>query len=161
MNTSGNRTSTTDRQSQSQSKELLYTLLTILGIIVVCVLISMMIDARRAHGQDKPGDKPASVVPTSAVAKPEAKSSSKYQPTMEQAKDLRLAQLEAIQAQLAWNAASQRIPEYAAFNTAVNAIGAVCIRIRTDNKWPADVVCDVNQNPIVFVVEKKPEAAKK
>jgi hypothetical protein len=122
-------------------------------LIILGIICLLAIAYDRAFGQDKSeADKPAqataqapaSVSPSAAVAK------GIYAPTADQAKDLRLAQLEAINAQTNWNAAAMRLPEYQTFQSAVNAIYAVCAKIKSDNKLPADVGCNINVNPITF-----------
>ena len=140
---------------QAHDRALLRTLLVLIAICLLCALVD------KAYGQTSTGSAPVATVksepvkPAPVTASTPAPSPSPYQPTSEQAKDLRIAQLEAIAAQQAWSSAAMKLPEYQAFDRAVNNIGAVCQKIKLDNKWPTDVVCDINRNPIVF---GKPES---
>lgn len=130
---------------------------TLIALMIVCVIAIL---AGKAHGQQSSSAKPT---PTEApTAKPvpapvpaPASASSKpakpeFTPTLEQSKDLRIAQLEAINAQQSWNAAAMKLPEYGAFNQAVNMLGLLCQKIKAENKWPGDVGCDINSNPVTF-----------
>jgi hypothetical protein len=152
-------------------------------VLAIIIVIGMIVD--QAWGQDEPKTYPQSQTTTTTAHQPKkvepevnsktpeapaaaamanksaaaaaAATKAGYQPTVEQAKDLRLAQLEAINAQNSWNAAALKLPEYQTFQTAVNAIYAVCARVKTDNKLPADIGCNINVNPITF--EKIPAQA--
>lgn len=138
-------------------------------VLAIIIVIGMIVD--RAWGQDEPktypqsqtapAHQPKKVEPEVNSKTPEAPAAAAmgakgsatkamYAPTTDQAKDLRLAQLEAINAQNSWNAAALKLPEYQTFQTAVNAIYAVCARIKADNKLPADIGCNINVNPITF-----------
>jgi hypothetical protein len=136
----------------------------LLAIIAICLLCAI---ADKAYGQSSASTNTSAASATTSASAPATKpepvkstppspssssapSPSPYQPTPEQSKDLRIAQLEAITAQQAWNTAAMKLAEYQAFDRAVNNIGAVCQRIKVENKWPADVACDINRNPIVF-----------
>jgi hypothetical protein len=147
---------------------------TLIALVVIC-LIAMAAD--RAFGQDEPKTLPsqaqAQPQPKSQSqpqpsdrrkeprkAEPEVNSKTPeapaavakgiYTPTESQADKLRISQLEAVDAQKDWNIASQRLPEYQQFQTKVSKIYADCARIKAENKWPAEVTCNVNVNPITF-----------
>ena len=136
-------------------------------VLIAIIVIGMIVD--RAWGQDEPvaaspktpqverrkvprkvEPEVNSKIPEAPAAGTRAATIAGYQTTTEQAKDLRIVQLEAINAQQAWNTASQRIPEYQTYQQAVNNIYAVCARIKSENKLPADIGCDINKNPITF-----------
>ena len=135
---------------------------TLIVLLVICVIAIL---AGNAHGQQSPVEpksatkptKPATVTaptstPPAAVPVPAKPSPAKpeFIPTDSEAKDLRIAQLEAINAQQVWNAAALKLPEYGAFNQSVNMLGLLCQKIKAENKWPSDVGCDINTNPVTF-----------
>jgi len=143
-----------DNQTQSaHDRAFLRTLIILIGICIAC----MIFGKAEGYGQDEPRTK------VSAPAKPAAPSPSPtpspYVPTEAQADKLRIAQLEAITAQQSWNIASQKIPEYSAFNDSVNKLAAACRKVEADNRWPAGVVCDLNSNPVVFVMQPTTQPA--
>jgi hypothetical protein len=129
---------------------------TLIALIIVCVIAIL---AGKAHGQQSSSAKPVpteaptakpSPAPAPASSKPAKPAKPEFTPTVEQSKDLRIAQLEAINAQQSWNAAAMKLPEYGAFNQAVNMLGLLCQKIKAENKWPGDVGCDINSNPVTF-----------
>ena len=143
-----------DNHTQSaHDRAFLRTLIILIGICIVC----MIFGKAEGYGQNEPRTK------VSAPAKPAAPSPSPtpspYVPTEAQADKLRIAQLEAITAQQSWNIASQKIPEYSAFNDSVNKLAAACRKVEADNRWPAGVVCDLNSNPVVFVMQPTTQPA--
>jgi hypothetical protein len=154
---------TSPEQQSAHDRAYFYVLVGLAIVCMLCMLVAKM--HSQDNRQDEPKSAPAStsastsaatapanVPPVTVPVKPETPKPSPYQPTPEQSKDLRIAQLEAITAQQTWSAAAMKLPEYQAFNAAVNRIGETCLRIRQENKWPTDVQCDINQNPIVFGV---------
>jgi hypothetical protein len=164
---------------------------TLIFLIAICVL-AMIIGKAEGYGQPigQPGgqDEPKTPVtapvppqstPASAKASPEhgqpaAKpkpveaKSNPYTPDPDEATSLALAQDEAIIAQQAWNAASQRLPEYAQFNQRVNDIYDWCRKVIAKHKWdrdgdgkPTGVTCNVNVKPVEFGKQSTPAAAAK
>lgn len=91
--------------------------------------------------------------PTSAAASP-TPARSKFVPSLPQSKDLRIAQLEAVTAQQTYAMKAQTLPEYQQFQQAMNRLVQECNRVKAENKWPAQVECDVNSNPVVFGEKK-------
>lgn len=163
----------TRRHSTTQAAHDRAFLYTLIGLIAICILALAVSRAYAWPSQDEPKTyKPETVTPAAQAApvtvpvtvpvkrdEPKPAKPSPYQPNESQADKLKIAQLEAINAQQAWSIASQKLPEYQAFNQAVNAIGNVCLKIEKENKWPDDVKCDINHNPIVFVKSPVPVQA--
>jgi hypothetical protein len=150
---------------QAHDRALLRTLLVLIAICLLCALVDKTYGQSVASTTPTPAATTVNPGPVKPAPAPTSTSTpsptpSPYQPTPEQAKDLRIAQLEAITAQQAWSSAAMKLPEYQAYDRAVNNIGAVCQKIKLDNKWPSDVACDINRNPIVFgkIVFGKPES---
>ena len=155
------------QSSDRHDRALLNTLLLLIGICILVIVFGKAEGygqstptAKPATDQPKstavatnPAPKPATPTPAPPVAPPAAPPSP-YQPTEAQADKLRIGQLEAINAQQAWNTASQKLPEYQLFNQALTFIGDLCNKVRAANKWPEDVKCDINQNPVTFVKQQ-------
>jgi hypothetical protein len=139
-----------NRTQSAHDRAFLRTLIILIGICIVC----MIFGKAEGYGQDEPRTKVSAPAKSAAPAPAQPSATpSPYVPTDSQAKDLRIAQLEAVSAQQSWNIASQKIPEYSTFNDAVNKFAAMCRKVEADNKWPAGVVCDLNSNPVAFVMQ--------
>lgn len=108
--------------------------------------------------------KPSTPTPATATPAPSAPPAlTVYKPTESEAKDLRIAQLEAIAARQSWDAEALRLPEYQAWQDAtkrlasyqsavdgMNRLGMACQKVRDSNKWPGDVKCNPDTNPVAF-----------
>src|SRR6202142_592615 len=92
-----------------------------------------------------------------------------YTPTPDESKDLRIVQLEAINVKQIWDSESLKLPEYqawqdatkrlASYQTAVeglNRLGAACQKVKDGHKWPAEVRCNPDTNPVTFVGQTIP-----
>lgn len=130
----------------------------LIALISICVL-AVIVGKAKGYGQQTPQAPtavPATAAPVKSVATPVAVPvpapvpKSPYQPTDSQSDKLRIAQLEALNAQQAWFTAAQKLPEYQTFLQAVGAIDGLCQKTKADNKWPVDVVCNKDANPITF-----------
>src|SRR5208337_3075630 len=139
----------------------LRTLIVLIAISVLAAIVGKAYGQERESKADTPNapkvetkaeqPKPAAVVPvpvTTPVTAPVKKS--EYQPTEIQRLKLENAQLRAVNAQQSWSAASMKLAEYQTFQSSVNSLVEECKNIERENRWPADVGCDINQNPIVF-----------
>ena len=95
-----------------------------------------------------------------------------FVPSPDQQKDLRISQLEALQSNTVYNARAQQIPEYQAwltaaqrlpefqqFRLAMESLNGACQKVKVANKWPVDVQCDPNTNPIQFSRQATTQAA--
>ena len=172
MNTR-NYLSTRHRPQSTQAAHDKVFFRTLIVLLAICILSAIV---GKAYGQglattktvvapktDTPKTNPTTPAPTSTTAPtapPTAISSSSpspspYHPTESQADKLRIAQLEAVNAKQAWDVAAQaaalKLTEYGVFNSAVNKLVELCRTTEKDNKWPGDVGCDINQNPIPFM----------
>ena len=161
------------RQHTSQAahdKAFLRTLLVLVGICLLCTLFAKAQSGAGA-GVAKPTPRPAAA-PATAVDVPVATPAPSYVPTPDQSKDLKIAQLEAVNSQIMWTTASLKLPEYAAWQEAarkipeykalaeaVQNIQNLCLKVAADNKWPKDVVCNMDQRPITFAQGTAPVAA--
>jgi len=154
MNTR-NYLSTRYRHHTTQAEHDRAFLRTLVVLIVICIGCAIW---ARAEAQDAP--KPNAPSPAPAASAPAPAPApvpvpSPYKPNELQSLQLENAQLRAINANQAYQAAQAAIPTTKAnFESSVNALVALCNKIKTDNKWPATVRCDINQNPIVFQDEK-------
>jgi hypothetical protein len=96
---------------------------------------------------DKPSDPPSAPPPNKSTVNPR---STVYTPTSEQLKDLRIAQLEAVNIQQVYANRAQQLPEYQQFQQAMIGLKQACAKVREANHWPVDVDCDPNTNPMTF-----------
>jgi len=118
-------------------------------MMVWTALLASAVMALPAAPQKK--DEPAKQPP--AVSQP-APEKPKYAPTADQAKDGRIIQLEAINAQQAWYSRAKELPEWKASQDKIQQVVAWCEATKTANRWPTNLQCDVNANPIVFIEPK-------
>src|ERR1039458_3774799 len=125
----------------------------LLVLIVVCVIAIL---AGKAHGQEM-GQRPPAAKPEAKPATAPAVSLSAitYQPTDPEAKDGRILQLEAINNLKDWQTAAMQLKEYSAYNQSLARLQMWCQQIQTAHSWPAEVGCDPNQNPIIFVRQRQ------
>lgn len=144
-------------------------------IVAMVVLVILMWPMTPQTPVQTPASKPAPMQPKSPAPAPTQASApapvsspststpphsgtGHYQPTPEQAKDLRIAQLEAVTAQQTYaikaQQVAQQLPEYQQFQTAMGRLVAECNKVKADNKWPVQVECDVNSNPVKFDEKK-------
>jgi hypothetical protein len=73
-----------------------------------------------------------------------------YSPSPDQAKDLKIATLNARLAQSLYQQKVQAMPEFVMFQSSVTDMQRVCVNVIKANKWPDDVVCDYQQDPVKF-----------
>jgi hypothetical protein len=108
--------------------------------------------------QEKQEQKAAAAASASAPAKTDTP---KYEPTDSQAKDLKIAQLQAQLAQTQYATEAQKLPSFAQFQTAMQQLQGECKKVMEANKWPGNVQCDVQQSPVKFCVGQLPCTAGK
>jgi hypothetical protein len=108
--------------------------------------------------QEQQEQRAAAAASTSAPAKTDTP---KYEPTDSQAKDLKIAQLQAQLAQTQYATEAQKLPSFAQFQTAMQQLQSECKKVASENKWPGNVQCDVQQSPVKFCVGQLPCTAGK
>lgn len=103
-----------------------------------------------------PAAPPSAPVPASASVSgttptvPGPVQQSTYTPTDTQALRLENAQLKAQLAQSAYATASQQLPQFAQFQSAIGALQAECRTVISESKWPTQVQCDISAQPVRF-----------